>query len=224
MITVSKDAIMYKDSEGNMQSAGVLCNVGTFGVDWLEYITGLRGLFESSVFPTDTDLVLNLKNPITNDLYGTFNGVKNLKRVSINGVFKTENTITLTYLAYNSSLEEIDLSGLSHLKVGNAQDAFRNCTLLKVIRGIFDFTNATVVSSFLANCKLLEEIRIKEMSLSKSFSAGNSPLLSDESIQSIIDGLETVETSQTLTLHADVKAKLTENQIAQITSKNWTLA
>lgn len=50
--------------------------------------------------------------------------------------------------------------------------------------------------------------------------------LDDESIQSIIDGLAdlTGGATQTLTLHEDIKAKLTEEQIATITGKNWTLA
>ena len=34
----------------------------------------------------------------------------------------------------------------------------------------------------------------------------------------------TGQTSQTLKFHADVKAKLTEEQITTITGKNWTLA
>lgn len=53
-----------------------------------------------------------------------------------------------------------------------------------------------------------------------------SPLLSDESVQNIIDCLAdlTGQATQTLTFHTDVKAKLTEEQIATITSKNWTLA
>lgn len=50
--------------------------------------------------------------------------------------------------------------------------------------------------------------------------------LDAESIQSIVNSPTdlTGQTTQTLTLHADVKAKLTETQIASITSKNWTLA
>ena len=54
----------------------------------------------------------------------------------------------------------------------------------------------------------------------------SSSLLSEESVQSVIDCLKdlTGQTTQTLTFHADVKAKLTDEQIASITSKNWTLA
>ena len=57
-----------------------------------------------------------------------------------------------------------------------------------------------------------------------SISFINVNLLSAESIQSVIDGLATVTTAQTLTLNATVKAKLTEEQLATITNKNWNLA
>ena len=50
--------------------------------------------------------------------------------------------------------------------------------------------------------------------------------LSDETIQSIIDGLAdlTEQTTQTITFYATVGAKLTDEQKATITAKNWTLA
>ena len=50
--------------------------------------------------------------------------------------------------------------------------------------------------------------------------------LSDASVQSVIDHLKdlTGQTAQTLTFHAAVAAKLTEEQKATITAKNWTLA
>lgn len=47
-----------------------------------------------------------------------------------------------------------------------------------------------------------------------------------ESVQSIIDALAdlTEETTQTLSLHANVKAALSEQQLVSITQKNWTVA
>jgi hypothetical protein len=52
-----------------------------------------------------------------------------------------------------------------------------------------------------------------------------SAVLSDDSIQSIIDGLAdlTGSTAQTLTLHATVGAKLTQAQKDAAAAKNWTL-
>lgn len=112
--------------------------------------------------------------------------------------------VTSIHSAFNGcaaleSIETLDVGGCSSLGTGNSNYLFGNCTSLKEIR-------------FVSEC------------IKYSIWFGDSPLLSAESIQSIIDGLATVETAQTLTLHADVKAKLTETQIATITSKNWNLA
>ena len=44
------------------------------------------------------------------------------------------------------------------------------------------------------------------------------------SLRAIINGLAEVETTQTLTLGATLMAKLTEEDIAIATAKNWTIA
>ena len=96
---------------------------------------------------------------------------------------------------------------------------------LERIEGIpLDLSSTTTCVHVFGQCRSLKEVRFKPDTINVSIGLAQSNLLSDASIQSIIDGLATVETSQTLTLHADVKAKLTETQISTITSKNWTLA
>lgn len=103
---------------------------------------------------------------------------------------------------------------------------FGQCGSLKKI-GCFkirqDGSN-TFTSPFLA-CKKLEDITIDGV-IGSNISFGDAPLLITASVQSIITSLKdlTGGTAQTLTLHADVKAKLTDAQRAQITAKNWTLA
>ena len=94
---------------------------------------------------------------------------------------------------------------------------------LEQIIGVLDFTSATETGGTFVGCSSLREVRFNESTLSKSTSLESSPLLSDESIQSIIDGLAdlTGQTAQTLTLHEDVV--LTEEQKATITLKNWIL-
>lgn len=61
--------------------------------------------------------------------------------------------------------------------------------------------------------------------IGKSITLKDSPLLTLESVQSIIDHLKdlTGATAQTLTLHATVGAKLAQAQKDAITAKNWTL-
>ena len=104
--------------------------------------------------------------------------------------------------------------------------AFHNKASLERITGELDFSSTTTTTEMVGLCTKLKEFRIVPNTLSVSFSVSQSPDLTAATIQSIIDGLAdlTGETAQTLTLHADVKAKLTETQIATITNKNWTLA
>lgn len=98
---------------------------------------------------------------------------------------------------YANTLETITIKGLNATQVFDA--TFSGATAL---------TNLTLIGA-----------------LGTNFNIANSSKLSDTSIQNIIDCLAdlTGSTSQTLTLHATVGAKLTDEQKATITSKNWTL-
>lgn len=86
-----------------------------------------------------------------------------------------------------------------------------------------DGTN--IFNSCFTGAKKLEEITIDGV-IGTSFNIDATPVLTSASVQSIINALKnlTGSTSQTLALHADVKAKLTDAQKAQIAAKNWTLA
>ena len=70
--------------------------------------------------------------------------------------------------------------------------------------------------------KFFTEIRFKENTIGVSISFAWTRPLSAESIQSIIDGLATVETAQTLTLHANVK--ILQSQVDSANAKGWTVA
>lgn len=128
--------------------------------------------------------------------------------------------------AYDYTLKKVTIN-FDTSNVKNWNMTFNRVYGIEVIDGLpFDFSSANNVTLTFNYLSALKEMRWKKNSLSLSISVSGSPLLSNETIQSIIDGLTdlTGGTSQTLTLHADVKAKLTEEQITQITSKNWTLA
>lgn len=68
----------------------------------------------------------------------------------------------------------------------------------------------------------LKEIRIATNGIINSISFAYYHALSKESYDSIISGLKTVTTAATLTVYYNVS--LTNEQIANITSKGWTLA
>ena len=71
------------------------------------------------------------------------------------------------------------------------------------------------------NCKALVEVRFVATTIHWSISFADSPLLSAESVQSIIDGLAPVTTAQTITFHTDIA--LSDEQKQTINEKDWTL-
>ncbi len=105
----------------------------------------------------------------------------------------------------------------------SAKNAFYRCYALENIPSLtlegvpdFDFT--------FASCEALAHITIHG-SIDVNISFAESPLLTNESVQSIIDHLAdlTGKAAQTLTLHATVGNKLTDAQKAACTAKNWQL-
>ena len=124
-----------------------------------------------------------------------FNGTANL--VYLKGIC-TKNAERVNSMFYDSAIKEIELPfDFSNVKSGYSS-AFQKASALVEVRFVTGTIKVTILFS--------------------------SALLSAESIQSIIDGLATVETAQTLTLDATVKAKLTQTQLDTITGKNWSLA
>lgn len=104
--------------------------------------------------------------------------------------------------------------------------AFGQCPKLKEIECIMVGLDTVFASNTFYYDSELEEVRFEGF-IRTSINFQWSPKLSAESVWSIIDQLMdlTGQTTQTLTLHADVKARLTEQQIATITTtKGWTLA
>lgn len=111
----------------------------------------------------------------------------------------------------------------------NINYAFSGMVALEVIDGqplnLSGITNANYTRAFV-NIPSLVDVRFVVNSILVNISFSSCAKLSAETIQSIIDGLAdlTGSDTQTLTVHEDVGAKLTDEQKATITAKNWTLA
>lgn len=119
------------------------------------------------------------------------------------------------------SLEEIVLN-FSTKNIKSYTKTFKSCKGLKKIIGVIDFSFATNTTETFVNCDELEEVTFAPNTLSLSISLGHSSKLSANSVHSIIDGLATVTTAQTLTLNKAIV--LTDEQKATINAKGWTLA
>ncbi len=124
-----------------------------------------------------------------------------------------------TFIA-TDNLDEVVLN-FSTKNVSSYSQTFWNSSVKKII-GVLDFSATTNVFWMFNNSNNLEEVTFEPNTLSVSLSLGQSSKLTSESIQSIIDGLATVETAQTLTLSSAIT--LTDAQKATINAKGWTLA
>ena len=120
----------------------------------------------------------------------------------------------------SKALEEVVLN-FSTKNIKEYNTSFGNSTVKRII-GILDFSSATTVNNVFVSCNNLEEVTFAPNTLSLSISLANSSKLTADSVQSIIDGLATVETAQTLTLNKAIA--LTDEQKATINAKGWTLA
>lgn len=202
----------------------------------LDYAVSINSMFYGSIFPSGTELEISFgaKSEATATQESVRYLIRNAKGIKSLKVICGANAPTTTYLdsiarivAGESELERIDFSEAQQLLVPNTMTrTFEWRKGLKEVLGEFDMTECTAVGSIAAQCVALETIRFKAGTIQKSLSLEFSPLLTDATIQNIIDGLAdlTGGTAQTLTLHADVGSKLTEEQKASASAKNWTIS
>lgn len=125
----------------------------------------------------------------------------------------------------NSSLTKVILPGIAFS--GNSWAyTFRTCSNLTTIEidGTADFSNVTIFNVPFYGCSNLETITGTVTGIKANISFASSPKLTRESLLVIINGLTQVTTQCTLTLHATAKARLTADDIAIATAKNWTIA
>ena len=172
----------------------------------------------------------------------TFRPKYDIKATDVRGLFMESNIVDLKALFENANVE-IDLSKCTELNqtfyyaskmtscptldvstISKFNQTFRYCNKIDNL----EFKNiqaSCVFDAAFMYCYALKNFKCTG-TIGKTFIISSSSGLTDESVQNIIDCLAdlTGQTTQTLTFHADVKAKLTDEQIASITSKNWTLA
>ena len=194
---------------------------GEGGTEWVQYVYSMYQMFYRKALPQDTELKFTLQFIVNMEsAFQTTSGVKKITLVgNDNG-----NSVKMANCFWGSTdLEVVDMTNFK-CTLNSCSAMFRECKKLKCIYGELDFSSCTTTSNMFLSTATIEEIRFKKESLYVNLLCNGLSLLSGNSIQSIIDGLATVEETKTITFHADVKAKLTEAQISQITSKNWTLA
>lgn len=202
---------------------------GGGGDDPLQYATFINGAaFRQAVFPPNYHVKLNIAGNLNSaPSFNTLFFGCNAEKITVRITNAPETGFDATNSMFNgcNSLVEVDISQ-DTFKSKNTVSMFASCKTLKTIKGDIDISGANNISGMFEKAYALENVKFVPNSIPKTISFTDSSVLSTDSIQSIIDGLAdlTGGTAQTLTLHADVKSKLTETQISAITGKNWTLA
>lgn len=137
--------------------------------------------------------------------------------------FVFDNFTNAAEMFRNSAITRI--GELDFSKITEPYKCFDNMPNLETVDKLIVSETVDVNRSSIGECEALKNITFDGL-IGMSVSFRLTTLLTNASIQSIIDHLKdlTGADTQTLTFHADVGAKLTDEQKATASAKNWTLA
>lgn len=170
-------------------------------------------------------ITLNLNN-ITTMSQLFFKALGDTSEVTIN----CPNLITAINAAFDGDTTDTKLKKIT-LNVNTEKVTTFNAFVwgrqgLEIIDGTpLNFSSVTVIGSAFIGCSSLREMRIAPNTIKVACNLSACSNLSNETIQSIIDGLAdlTGDTMRELDFHAGVVNKLTEEQWTQIANKNWSV-
>ena len=175
--------------------------------------------------------VSNFNTSKVTNMYAMFRNCWGLTSLDVSN-FNTSNVNDMRYMFANCyKLTSLDLSNFDTSNVTSMAYMFSNCFNLISL----DMTNCDISkctsgisissmfgSSSSTGCSKLTDFKAPK-NISGNIVVSYSPLLTHDSLMSIINNLATVTSSNTLTLGATNKAKLTADEIAIATNKGWTV-
>lgn len=156
---------------------------------------------------------------------------KNVEHIIINGSYDgIITTMNQSFYVIGSALSEATLKKItlncSLSGCSNFARAFANCEALQEIAGAeIDFSkvsSASNVTGFALGCSSLRKFRVVPESLKYNLNIPDSPLLSSETVESLIAGLAQPSSTRTLTIHDDVK--ITQALRTTASGKNWNIS
>lgn len=194
---------------------------GGGGDELFKYAKVCNSLFADASFPDGFEMVADIPNVAT-DIGSMFRRAMGMKKLTF--IVPTTKTYNASYFYYGTSsikptVEEIVLP--DGIKFSDFSRFVGYCESLKTISGSIDLSECTTVLYCFMNCYDLEEVRFMPRTIGLSLDLASCSKLTDASIQSIINGLDYNATGQTLTVHPNVAAKITETDV---TDAGWSLA
>lgn len=222
-IKASKEAIKQA-----IEAKGVACEdvlseypkkIASIRADGIDMSTGIK--FAYSEFSTEQFENLNTYNwDKISSLYRMFWGCENLTTIPQLDI----SNVTYMDCAFYGCSNLVTVSSLDTSKVSSLAQVFENCKNLVTVP-LLDTSKVIYIFRLFYNCNKLTNLGGFK-NLKTQLDLSSSPLLTVESLMNVINNLKdlTGDSAQTLTLGATNLAKLTDEQKAVATNKNWVLA
>ena len=192
--------------------------------------TSLNNAFRNCYFLTkinEGNIIDCRRLSFSGSFSNTFYGCSSLEEVSLINIperaIDCSNLFSLAPNIIPDKMKKITFS--PKVKVTRIGLGFSGRYSLQTIVGELDLSECepNQQQNIFIGCNSLIEVRFTPESIKQNLGFTQSSQLSDESIQSILDGLATVSSTQTLSLNSAVYAKLTEEQKQSATDKGWTI-
>lgn len=158
----------------------------------------------------DLEGVTNVSYMLQNSLLpGELRFINSNSVVVANGFCNTVRSVT------KINIDTSNIQNFSYFLYGNSN--------LVEVGNVLDLSSGNAFINAFVNNPLLEEIRFKEECIKNAdFYFTNNPLLSDDSIQSLVQGLGVV-TNKTLIISQSTNSRLTQTQLDIIKQKGWNI-
>jgi hypothetical protein len=217
-MTIAEQLIQARADLDEVYEAGKKAGGGGGGIDYFQIITKVEGLFIRATFPKSlNEVTLTIPNCLTS-LTEFIRQTTGLTKITLN--IPTDQSYKATYFAYRNT-DIVEITFHENIKFTDLTNFVSQASALVKINGTMDLSDSTNNATGFTSCPALKEVRFKEGSIKKSISFNSSANLSANSIASIIEGLSLEVSGQTLTVHKDVAAQITETDV---TDRGWTLA
>lgn len=190
-------------------------------------VTSFASMFENCYSLTTIGNVSGWSTTNVTSMAAMFRNCMSMRTLPAIGSWNFSKVTTIANMFYNMlNLREVNLPNLALTKCTTVATAFRYCNSLEKVNltgWTFPALTNTAPAQFLGDCPSLRVlIGPPAFTLNHSYNADLS--LDRESLIGILNNLPTVATARTLNLSTQNINRLTTDEKAIATNKNWTLA
>lgn len=227
-MNIAEKVLQLKQDFDEVYAAGKAAGGGS-GVEFDRYLKTAQ--FTSLNMFGTSEVVLNFDNMSgfinlfsIDKAENTNTTVEHLTINSPNEITSLQSMLYCNSASYDYVLKRVTLN-FETQNCTNFQHAFTGQRALEIVDGTplnMSAVMSAIRTAAFTTTPALKEVRFEKESIPLNISFAQSDNLSTETIQSIIDGLATVDTAQTLTLHASIK--ILQSQVDSANAKGWTIA